>query len=516
MLCLGAYDPKPLTTAKGGTGLTSPGTAGNVLTSNGTIWTSAAPAGFDPANTYFLASSGGDYSTLSAAITAINAMSGTQPIALYIFPGSWAGGLTITRQNVHLIGASRKGCVINSSIVAAFGTPYPVTGTLDIRADNCSLQNLTVSNSVATAAQISLALIVGNTTGVGVPTAADFRAINCDFIAPSTTRDTVFIMSTATDTVIEGCYIEGGTDVLSVSGVNTLVRNCHIYGNSTHSAIYTAETHAGVSTTTHIYDCVFENVAFGFTLDNNTVYAAGNTMNGVGIDNPYLWYEDSANEAAEVYATNNTGFKIKEVQYGTVAQYPLRQDPTASLVVRGITSAAAAGGEDAEPAEHIVLDAADGGAGDGDGAGGAGGDVQVTAGTGGANGGAGAGADGKIKLQSNVEVASGKTLTPLGGLKRPTSTKVANYTLAATDYCVVMDTGTAGGDLDVALPLASGLLGQEFIIVNRGADYVVTFTNSGSDAVMQNGSLVAGGSGIGPDAAVHLIAVASGLWVVAP
>lgn len=33
-----------VTAAQGGTGLTSPGTSGNILTSNGTGWTSAAPA----------------------------------------------------------------------------------------------------------------------------------------------------------------------------------------------------------------------------------------------------------------------------------------------------------------------------------------------------------------------------------------------------------------------------------------------------------------------------------------
>jgi hypothetical protein len=33
-----------VTAAQGGTGLTSPGTSGNILTSNGTAWTSAAPA----------------------------------------------------------------------------------------------------------------------------------------------------------------------------------------------------------------------------------------------------------------------------------------------------------------------------------------------------------------------------------------------------------------------------------------------------------------------------------------
>lgn len=35
---------KTVPTSAGGTGLTAAGTAGNVLTSNGTIWTSAAPA----------------------------------------------------------------------------------------------------------------------------------------------------------------------------------------------------------------------------------------------------------------------------------------------------------------------------------------------------------------------------------------------------------------------------------------------------------------------------------------
>jgi len=39
--------------ASGGTGLSSPGTAGNVLTSNGTAWTSAAAAGF-PSGTVML------------------------------------------------------------------------------------------------------------------------------------------------------------------------------------------------------------------------------------------------------------------------------------------------------------------------------------------------------------------------------------------------------------------------------------------------------------------------------
>lgn len=39
-----AYKPRVLETPDGGTGLALPGSSGNILTSNGTIWTSAAPA----------------------------------------------------------------------------------------------------------------------------------------------------------------------------------------------------------------------------------------------------------------------------------------------------------------------------------------------------------------------------------------------------------------------------------------------------------------------------------------
>jgi hypothetical protein len=39
-----AYKPQILTAAYGGTGVTTPGTSGNVLTSNGTNWTSALPS----------------------------------------------------------------------------------------------------------------------------------------------------------------------------------------------------------------------------------------------------------------------------------------------------------------------------------------------------------------------------------------------------------------------------------------------------------------------------------------
>lgn len=40
-----AYKPRVLTAAEGGTGLTSPGSSGNVLTSNGSAWVSSPASG---------------------------------------------------------------------------------------------------------------------------------------------------------------------------------------------------------------------------------------------------------------------------------------------------------------------------------------------------------------------------------------------------------------------------------------------------------------------------------------
>src|SRR5688572_7008609 len=45
----------------------APGTSGNVLTSNGSTWTSSAPVTFDAADVYVLATSGGDYDDFSTA-----------------------------------------------------------------------------------------------------------------------------------------------------------------------------------------------------------------------------------------------------------------------------------------------------------------------------------------------------------------------------------------------------------------------------------------------------------------
>jgi hypothetical protein len=71
----------PLTAANGGTGLVDPGTAGNVLVSNGSAWQSVAPA--TPTNSYYAIYAGQDDNT-------------EKTVSIQLTPGTWQLMVTAT------------------------------------------------------------------------------------------------------------------------------------------------------------------------------------------------------------------------------------------------------------------------------------------------------------------------------------------------------------------------------------------------------------------------------------
>ena len=81
-----------VTAAQGGTGLTSVGTSGNVLTSNGTTWVSSAPAASGPvlklitdSTDIALADIASSYSTIGSSFTDTTTVSiSTHPSAVVI------------------------------------------------------------------------------------------------------------------------------------------------------------------------------------------------------------------------------------------------------------------------------------------------------------------------------------------------------------------------------------------------------------------------------------------------
>ena len=119
----------------GGTGLTSPGTSGNVLTSNGTGWTSSAPAGV-PSGSFLNAISNkftttGTSGTGSTATITFSSPAGSTLAASYTFPVGdlvYVQGVTPTGYNgLYTITASSSGSVSFASSTTGSQT---VAGTI--------------------------------------------------------------------------------------------------------------------------------------------------------------------------------------------------------------------------------------------------------------------------------------------------------------------------------------------------------------------------------------------------
>lgn len=109
-----------VTVAQGGTGLTSPGTAGNLLTSNGTAWTSAAPAGgglpTPSAVGQIPFSTNGSTYAATQKITQSTTQASTSGISIdFTSIPSWVKRITVMLNNVSTNGTSALVCQIGTS-----------------------------------------------------------------------------------------------------------------------------------------------------------------------------------------------------------------------------------------------------------------------------------------------------------------------------------------------------------------------------------------------------------------
>lgn len=185
----------------------------------------------DPANVYHVAPSGGDYTTIGEAVEA--ASDPTVHKAIVIWPGVYNEAVLVTTDKTHLVGVSRRSCIIQYSIMAAWSS-YP-SAVMDVQGSDCSLRNLTIHNTATTAGQRA-ALRVGNSGGL--PSLTGFRCFNCHLWAA---QDTVWLQDNVVGGVLENCRIEGTTDVACSTGDWCVFRRCHVTGTGSWAAFWIAE-----------------------------------------------------------------------------------------------------------------------------------------------------------------------------------------------------------------------------------------------------------------------------------
>ncbi|MCD6344751.1 MAG: hypothetical protein J7M17_04005, partial [Anaerolineae bacterium] len=114
---------------------------------------------WQPANVIMVAQSGGDYTSVQAAIDSITDAAADNPYLVWVAPGVYNETVTM-KPYVHLQGAGQEATVITST--ATTGAWPPDTGTL-VLTDHVSLRDLTVGNSGTGSRNVALLAMDGTT-----------------------------------------------------------------------------------------------------------------------------------------------------------------------------------------------------------------------------------------------------------------------------------------------------------------------------------------------------------------
>jgi hypothetical protein len=300
--------------AKGGTGQTSltanavvlgngalavqtvaPGTSGNVLTSDGTTWSSAPPLATEYDQQVFV-SDGADplvatgaplrpFASVSAAMAAITDATPTKRYAISVAAGEYTEASALNlKPNVFIIGISRDAVRITAP---SFGLDASFTGAADNRSG--------ISNAIVTGAAS-----FNFTTATSTAGKLYFRDTSFNSAVTLTGYNNAIVQAQ-----FSGCQMFG---VFTVEGVNVGVFNDNILFSN---IVLTQSPFAGVPTLLIATGGYCSGVLTATTTVNDfnkrsSVYARSFSMNGVTIDGPssYLDYTVDSIPAAGVTVLN--------------------------------------------------------------------------------------------------------------------------------------------------------------------------------------------------------------------
>jgi hypothetical protein len=231
---------------------------------------------------------GGDYLTIQDAVDGI-----TSGVIL-IYPGVYEEQVTISGDDITLLGVDREKVIIRSANLTNEGVVHLAGLTTGI-----NLQNLTIENTTAFSGK-GVALAVVNGTQVTV--------YDCDLI--SSGRDTIYIYQGAYETwgKFYSCYIEGGSDVTSCENSGQFY-NCRFYINqSGEEAFFINQINGdGVVISNCYFDGAGSNSIGNFNSNDDVLYFYNNTVSENVSDFASTYYWDYRAHTPTVYHTNGSG-----------------------------------------------------------------------------------------------------------------------------------------------------------------------------------------------------------------
>lgn len=165
----------------------------------------------------------GDYTTIQAAINSIDDSASTNPYVVYVMPGVYEEQVKLDEDYVSVIGlggGSKLGSAYD--VVLVQKDVNGGNGVFWVTGSECLVQNLKIDNTHATVANATLAIKIN--------TGAKVTVESCSLLGNG--RDTVYVFQSSTLAEFWNCYIEGGSDVVSIENEAKFF-NCWVYVNRT-------------------------------------------------------------------------------------------------------------------------------------------------------------------------------------------------------------------------------------------------------------------------------------------
>lgn len=297
-----------------------------------------------------------EYTTIQDAVAAISLENDDETTkVIFLYPGTYTTNESIILDvdKTHIVGIAKEAVWVKGKVDIDQVDPEDHDGTFNIRANNCSFQNLVVENTALDSMSSTY-----KACAVHVFESLNFIATNCRFAGytddPGNNGmawDVLWVRENSTAR-FDGCEIYGGSDVVSVWNADLVIENSIVQAATNSGVFLWQATNAGKSVTfrnvtskgnmTHWAVIVSNNSTTNFinvggfagsTLTpsylSSASSGAGNAINVVGTGGREVVKAGFTYNYPQATGTGLTGLNGSNIASGTVPNARLDSDLTA-------------------------------------------------------------------------------------------------------------------------------------------------------------------------------------------